>query len=113
MDRIAQYQEILHQILQEYQEMYADPTSSEIDAEIVQDDLHGQYLLQRVGWQGENRIRRTVFYLRLKQGKIWIEEDRTKDGIIADLRTAGIPENDIVLAFNPPAVRQALARQAA
>jgi hypothetical protein len=46
-----------------------------------------------------------VFYLRLTNGKIWIEEDWTKEGIAHELVLEGVPHEDIVLAFDPPFVR--------
>ena len=45
-------------------------------------------------------------YVRLKKGKFWIEDDWTEDGIVAYLKEAGVPNEDIVLAFNPPDMRQ-------
>jgi hypothetical protein len=38
--------------------------------------------------------------------KFWIEEDWTEDGIAADLVRAGVPKEDIVLAFHEPGMRQ-------
>jgi len=38
--------------------------------------------------------------------KFWIEEDWTEDGIAADLVRAGVPKEDIVLAFHEPGRRQ-------
>ena len=61
--------------------------------------------MMRVGWRGETRVRRPLFYLRLKNNKIWIEEDWTKEGIAHELVLAGVPHADIVLAFQPPAMR--------
>ncbi len=46
------------------------------------------------------------FQTPLKDGKIWIEEDRTEDGIATDLLQAGVSCEDIVLAFHPPRLRQ-------
>lgn len=105
MDRVERYRDILHQFLTDYRNWYAEPVDSGVDTEIVSDDDNGQYLLMRVGWHGETRIRRPVFYMRLKNGKIWIEEDWTKDGLAEGLIAAGVSANDIVLAFNPPFLR--------
>jgi hypothetical protein len=58
-----------------------------------------------LGWRGEKRVRQAILYMRLRNGKIWIEEDWTEDGVVLDLQEAGIPKEDIVLAFNPPEVR--------
>ena len=38
--------------------------------------------------------------------KFWIEEDWTEDGIAADLVRAGVPKEDIVLAFHEPGMGQ-------
>ncbi len=45
-------------------------------------------------------------YIRLRDGKLWIEEDWTEDGIATDFVAAGIPKEDIVLAFHEPTMRQ-------
>jgi len=51
------------------------------------------------------RNRDITLYLRVKGGKIWIEEDWLEHGIATDLVQAGIPKEDIVLAFQPPSMR--------
>ena len=45
-------------------------------------------------------------YVRIRDGKFWIEEDWTEDGIATDLVRAGVPKEDIVLAFHDPQMRQ-------
>ncbi len=45
-------------------------------------------------------------YVRIRDGKFWIEEDWTEDGIANDLVRAGVPKEDIVLAFHEPKMRQ-------
>ena len=59
-----------------------------------------------MGWHQDNRIKRNVIHVRLKDEKIWIEEDQTEDGIATDLLQAGVSREDIVLAFHPPHLRQ-------
>jgi hypothetical protein len=51
-------------------------------------------------------LTRNVIHIRLKDEKIWIEEDWTEDGIATDLLQAGVQSEDIVLAFHPPRLRQ-------
>ncbi len=60
----------------------------------------------KMGWHQDNRIKRNVIHVRLKNQKIWIEEDWTEDGIATDLLQAGVQREDIVLAFHPPRLRQ-------
>jgi hypothetical protein len=105
MDRVTQYRDVIYRLLEEYRNWYAESPESGVDTEIIADDVRGHFLLMRVGWHGETRIRRAVFYLRLKDDKIWIEEDWTKEGISSELVAAGVPQSSIVLAFNPPFLR--------
>ena len=106
MERIAQYRKIIHCLLEDYTQVYAAAADPGVDTDIIIDDEHGEYLLMRVGWRGETRVRRSVFYLRLRSGKIWIEEDWTKEGVVTQLMAEGVPKEDIVLAFNPPELRE-------
>src|SRR5882672_3317636 len=99
MEKTERYREIIHRLLTDYQEFYQRETKTDVETEIIADDAHGQYLVMRVGWRGETRVRRPLFYLRLKDGKIWVEEDWTKEGIALELVQAGVPREDIVLAF--------------
>lgn len=105
MEAVEQYRQIIHRLLKEYHDFLAENTKTDVETEIVSDDANGQYMVVRVGWRGEKRVRRPTFYLRLKNGKIWVEEDWTKDGIAQELIDAGVPRSAIVLAFQPPFVR--------
>lgn len=105
MEPLTKYRGIIACVLEKYRDSYARGEPDSIDTAIVQDDAHGEYMLTQVGWQGEERTREVVFYLRLKNGKIHIEEDWTEEGVVMDLTRAGVPHHDIVLAFNPPFVR--------
>ena len=58
-----------------------------------------------MGWHGKQRDFGVTVYLRIKQGKIWIEEDWTKQGIANELLEAGVPFEDIVLGFQHPSKR--------
>lgn len=76
-----------------------------VESTCVFDDVHDQYLLLNVGWQGDRRQRGLPVYIRIKDGKVWLEEDCT-DMVIADrLVEAGIPQSDIVLGFKHPSLR--------
>ena len=105
MDTLTNYRGIISCVLEEYRELYAQSRDEDVDLTIIQDDTHGEYMLMRVGWRGEKRVDKPVFYLRIKNGKIHIEEDWTEEGVVMSLERAGVPHHDIVLAFNPPFVR--------
>ncbi|MCW3094396.1 MAG: XisI protein [Chthonomonadaceae bacterium] len=105
MENVAQYREIIHRLLEEYHAFLTELTKTDVDTEILCDDTHGQYMVMRIGWRAETRVHRPLFYLRLKDGKIHVEDDWTKEGIATELMLAGVPPSDIVLSFNPPDLR--------
>lgn len=108
METIVRYREIIHRLLEEYRAFLTELTKTDVDTEILCDDQNGQYMVMRIGWRAETRVHRPLFYLRLKDGKIHVEEDWTKEGIANELMRAGVPASDIVLAFNPPNLRNEL-----
>ena len=58
-------------------------------------------VVERVDWDGKRRDFGVTAYLKLEQGKIWIEEDWTKH-IANDLLKAVAPAEHIVLGFQHP-----------
>lgn len=44
--------------------------------------------------------------MEIKDGKIWIERDGTEIGVANELVEAGVPKQDIVLAFKAPYKRK-------
>ena len=44
--------------------------------------------------------------MKIKDGKIWSERDGTEIGVANELVEAGVPKQDIVLAFNAPYKRK-------
>ena len=71
----------------------------------VFDDERGHYQWLTLGWENGQRAFYTNLYVRLQDGKIWIEKDSTEDGIANELLREGVPHGDIVLAFHAPNVR--------
>ena len=109
MDNLNSYRELIKRILSDLAALINDqhPSSqSGVDCECVFDDEHGHYLLVKVGWTGGRRVRATTLHLRLRNGKIWIEEDMTEEGIATELMARDVPKEDIVLAFQSPQMRK-------
>ena len=46
-------------------------------------------------------MRENLIYVTLSEGKVWVEYDGMEPGITKDLIAAGIPPEQIVLAFLP------------
>ena len=105
MDKIAQYRDIIKHTLTEYAELVAKHRESDIETIVAFDDVHHQFLWLQAGWNKRHRVYGTTVHVRLQNGKIWIEQDWTEDGIATDLLRAGVPREDIVLGFCEPELR--------
>jgi len=106
MDKLSHYRDLIKNLLAEYAELINQSAANpEITTELVVDEERDQYLLVNTGWLKRQRMRGTTVYLRLRNGKIWVEEDWLENGIVKDLLEAGVPKEDIVLAFQPPEMR--------
>ena len=105
MDRIAYLKNTVREVLTDYHQLN-DRSDSITESCLVFDDNREQYLLLLMGWQQDERIKSVMIHIRLKNGKIWIEEDWTEDGVVTDLLQKEIAPEEIVLAFHPPHLRQ-------
>ena len=105
MDQLNRYRELIKKILTEYYELDLRSPQPNVEVMIAFDETHDQYLWFQMSWEGKRRVREVLAHLRIQNGKIWIEEDWTEDGIAADLIRSGVPRSDIVLGFHPPEKR--------
>lgn len=105
MDKLTQYRQIVQKILVEYQQWAAGANAPDLQQNISFDTERDQYLWFSVGWLSKKREFKVAVYIRIDQGKVWIEEDWTKQGIANDLLEAGIPPEDIILGFQHPSKR--------
>lgn len=71
----------------------------------VFDDTRRRYLVLEVGWQNNQRVQNLVLHVAVQDGKIWIEEDWTEDGIATYLLKHGVLHDQIVLGFQAPIMR--------
>ncbi len=97
MDKIAQYQLFLKEILEEYASHR--PSNEQVVNQILADDAQGHYYLMRVGWKRGLRVHGCVFHADIIGEKIWIQDDWTEYGIANELTDRGVPRTEIVLAF--------------
>ena len=79
------------------------PTNYEVIR--VYDDEHAHYLVQKLGWTESDRIQQIMLQVALRDGKIWIEDDWTEEGGATYFLEKGVPNDDIVLGFQPPIMR--------
>jgi hypothetical protein len=108
MDKLAGYRASIEKLISDLASLVERQHArhpSGIETACVFDEKRDHYLLVNLGWQNGRRVRAVTLHVRLKNGKIWIEDDMTEDGIATRLVEAGVPKEDIVLAFQPPDVR--------
>jgi hypothetical protein len=105
MDKLEKYRQIIQKILTDYQHWAMGANQPGVQQCVAFDEEHDHYFWFHVGWDGKRRDFGVTVYLRIENGKIWIEEDWTKQGIANDLLEAGVPAEDIVLGFQHPSKR--------
>ena len=105
MDRLMHYRSLLKEVLIEYHQLNTK-SDSNVESFLVFDESHDQYLLMLMGWNKDERIKSVMIHIRLKDEKIWVEEDWTEEGVATDLIRKGVEQKEIVLAFHPPHIRQ-------
>jgi hypothetical protein len=104
MDTLRTYRQAVQAVLNQYLDIrYA---YGEIQNEAVFDEKNDRYIVVSVGWERPRRIHSCLLHIDVVDGRIWIQEDNTEDGIAGELEEAGIPKTDIVLGFHEPEVRQ-------
>jgi hypothetical protein len=105
VDKLSEYRRIIKQALIEHIALAERSPLPEVETVPAFDEAHDEYIVRDVGWLKRRRVRNTFLHLRLRNGKIWIEEDWTEEGIATALLNAGVPKEDIVLGFQPPEMR--------
>lgn len=109
MDKLNHYRQLVMNYIEEIVRLVNEqcpPSKTGVECECVFDEIRNHYLLVKTGWSRGKRIRTITLHVRLRNGKIHIEEDMTEDGIANHLMRHGVPKQDIVLAFHPPHMRQ-------
>jgi len=106
MDKLTNYRNIIKRILSARLEHAGNAPRQEIEEFMIADELRDHYLLFSLGWWERKRVRSFSIYVRIIDGKFWIEHDLTEEGVATELLEAGVPKEDIVLAFHAPEMRQ-------
>lgn len=104
MDKLTQYRSLIQKLLTEYRQLGQSQLDESTDR-LAFDLERDEYLWFQSGWRGKERVRHITMYLRIVNGKIWVEEDMTNLCVVDDLLAAGVPKQDIVLGFQHPSKR--------
>jgi hypothetical protein len=103
MAGIDRYRAVIINILTDMAESIG--STDGVEHVLVADGERDQYMLIFTGWTQGRRLLDIGVYLRIRDGKIWIEANHGPDRIAEQLVAAGIPRHDIVLGFQPPHLR--------
>jgi hypothetical protein len=105
MGIVTNHSDTVRQILTRVAEHLKRLPKPEVETLLIEDPTQGVFMLRRLGWHAGQRVDNTVIFARVRDGKVWIEEDNTDLSFYDELARAGIPKSDIVLAFQPPELR--------
>lgn len=100
MDKIAQYQQWIQQLLFEYTR--DDSVEEGVETQLVFDPERHHYYWMNIGWDGNRRVYYSIVHFDIKDGKIWIQQNLTEADPAEDLVTLGVAKEDIVLGLQPP-----------
>lgn len=106
MEKLSFYQNTIKKILTEYESISSQVPQHGIDEFLIFDNQSSQYMWFNIGWQDGERIKAISVYMLIKNGKIYIEEDWTEEGMANELLREGVPMEDVVLAFHAPETRK-------
>jgi hypothetical protein len=93
--------------VQEYARTWNDPVG-ETKAQAICDFEGNHFQLMNAGWRKGDYNCYILFHFDIKNGKVWVQENRTDILIGQELVEKGIPKSDIVLGLQPPEVRAEL-----
>jgi hypothetical protein len=102
---VMSYTDTVRQILARVAEHLKRIPKPGVETLLVEDPAQAVFLLRRLGWDAGRRVNNTVISARMRDGRVWVEEDNTDLSFTDELLRAGVPKDDIVLAFQPPELR--------
>ena len=105
MTSFDNYAQLIKEALTGYVQLANKRSDGDFDVTTVFDDVAQRYLVLEVGWKGNKRVQNLVLHVAVRDGKIWVEEDWTEDGIATYFLNHGVPHDQIVLGFQAPNMR--------
>lgn len=100
MDKLTQYRKYVQTVLSQYASY--DRSTAQVEVQLIFDAERDHYQWMNVGWEGFERIYRTVMHIDIKDAKIWIQQNLTDQNPAEALVQMGVPREDIVLGLQPP-----------
>lgn len=101
MDRMELI-EACKRVLQEWKEFYknaAGPNGQRGHVALAFDDERSRYLFLEWNWDPRSDTHSALIHLEVRDETVWVHWDGTEQGVFYDLERAGVPEAQIVLAW--------------
>ena len=95
----ANYRSVVEQVIRDYAEFLGNDKM--VQVEQIFDREHDRYLLVETGWDNGDRVYGTLLHIDIIGDKLWVQQDRTEEGVADELMDAGIDKDCIVLGFQP------------
>lgn len=89
--------QITIKVLEDYLKFLGNDPETEL--ELVIDETRDRYLLIETGWHQNKRIYGTLIHIDIIDGKIWIQQDGTEEGIANELVNLGVSSQQVVLGY--------------
>ncbi len=105
MDKLTQRRQIVRDLLSKHAQV--KPAYGEIERQTIFDQEQDRYQLINTGWENRRRVYGCLIHIDIQaDGKIWIQYDGTETGVANELVEAGIPKQEIVLAYQSDYMRK-------
>ena len=104
MGRTERYRNYIVQTIRRSQSLQS--LSLDIENKIIIDRDNDHYQLVSIGWKFQKRIYKCKLHIDIINGKIWIQQDKTKGNVADTLVALGVPRTDIVIAHYSPKMRK-------
>ena len=105
MVAVEEYRPRVQQLLEEYNRPQL-PLQDEVETQLIIDTNRDHYQLIHVGWENGHRVYDPIIHIDIKGDKVWLQHNMTDQKIAEELVALGIPQDRIVLGFQPPYARK-------
>jgi XisI protein len=76
MDSLNHHRQVIQQRLIDYVQILI--ANGEIESKTVFDTQHDHSQVMNVGWDGYRRVHSCVLHLDIKDGKVWVQQNRRR-----------------------------------
>ena len=104
MVALEEYRERVQQLLEKYQTPQF--LKGGVETQLIVDTKHDHYQLVNVGWDNGQRVYICVIHIDIKDDKVWLQQNLTDQLVAEDLVELGVPNDHIVLGFQPIYMRK-------